>query len=118
MKIPHPTKESSALFKSMVPKDPRVTTRPMFGNVSAFVNGNMFMGVYGDDLFVRLSGEDRDELLGEAGASVFEPMKGKQMKEYILVPRVWRTQPKIVTSWVSRSMDWASKLPKKGGKKK
>jgi len=31
----------------------------MFGNQAAFVNGDMFAGLFGDRLFVRLSDEDR-----------------------------------------------------------
>ncbi|TMI14728.1 TfoX/Sxy family protein [Candidatus Bathyarchaeota archaeon] len=60
-----------------MPEDPRITIRPMFGNISAFVNGNMFAGLFGNDLFVRLSDESRKELLEEKGASLLEPMKGK-----------------------------------------
>ena len=55
MSMPKPSAMSKALFESLVPGDPRVTVRPMFGNVAAFVNGNMFMGLFGDELFVRLS---------------------------------------------------------------
>jgi TfoX/Sxy family transcriptional regulator of competence genes len=47
----------------------------MFGNVAGFVNGNLFMGVYGNGLFLRLSEEDRGELLKIKGASLFELMK-------------------------------------------
>jgi len=53
----------------------------MFGNISAFVNGNMFAGLFGNDLFVRLSKESRKELLEKQGASLLEPMKGRPMKE-------------------------------------
>src|SRR5436853_6876772 len=63
LKIPRPDKESVDLFQSLVPKDDRVAVRPTFGNISAFVNGNMFFGVFGNDLFVRLSSEDQLELL-------------------------------------------------------
>jgi TfoX/Sxy family transcriptional regulator of competence genes len=50
----------------------------MFGNISAFVNGNMFAGLFGNDIFVRLSDENRRELLEEKGASLLEPMKGNR----------------------------------------
>ncbi len=70
----------------------------MFGNLSAFVNGNMFLGLFGNDLFVRLSGEDQLELLKMKGASVLEPMKGKPMKDYIMLPRAWRNQPEPSTN--------------------
>src|SRR5438552_19137035 len=44
LKIPRPDKESVDLFQSLVPKDDRVTVRPMFGNISAFVNGTCSSG--------------------------------------------------------------------------
>ncbi len=112
-KIPRPDENTKEFFKSILPDDHRVAVRPMFGNLAGFVNGNMFMGLYGDDLFVRLPDENRQELLKKKGASVFEPMKGRPMKEYVLIPKVWRNQPDIVRSWVSRSLEWASKLPQK-----
>jgi len=89
----------------------------MFGNISAFVNGNMFAGLFGDDLFVRLSDESRKELLEKKGASLLEPMKGKPMKEYVVLPNAWRNQHETVRIWVTRSLDWTSKLPPKKTKK-
>jgi len=89
----------------------------MFGNISAFVNGNRFFGVFGNDLFVRLSAEDQLELLKNKGSSMLEPMKGKQMKDYIVLPRTWRARPEILRSWISKSFEWSSKLPPKMAKK-
>ena len=77
----------------------------------------MFFGVFGNDLFVRLPDDHRDELLRKKAASLLEPMKGKPMKEYVLIPQAWRTEPETVRLWVSRSLDWASKLPAKKTKK-
>jgi len=113
LKIPRPSKESMDLFRSLVPEDDRVTVRPMFGNISAFVNGNMFFGIFGDDLFLRLSGEDRVELLKNKGSSMLEPMKGKPMKDYVVVPKPWRNRPETIRSWISKSLEWSSKLPPK-----
>ena len=63
--MPRPGQESRDFFESVPPEDPRVAARPMFGNLAGFVNGNMFMGLYGDGLFVRLSEEDRVEPVHE-----------------------------------------------------
>ncbi len=117
LKIPRPDKESMDLFQSLIPKDDRVTVRPMFGNISAFVNGNMFFGVFGNDLFVRLSSEDQLELLKNKGSSTLEPMKGKPMKDYVVLPRTWRAMPETLRSWISKSLEWSSKLPPKKAKK-
>ena len=117
MNIPHASEESRKFFDAIVPTDPNVTVRPMFGNVSAFINGNMFMGLYGDDLFVRLSEKDGQELLSNKGASLFEPMKGRPMKGYFFIPKTWWSKPETVHNWVSRSLAYAGKLPSKNLKK-
>jgi len=117
LKIPRPDKESVDLFQSLVPKDDRVTVRPMFGNISAFVNGNMFFGVFGNDLFVRLSSKGQLELLKNKGSSMLEPMKGKPMKDYVVLPNTWRARPETVRSWISKSLEWSSKLPPRKAKK-
>jgi len=116
--IPRSSSESEAILRSVLPEGSQVTLRPMFGNLSAFVGGNMFAGVYGDDLFMRLSEEDRTELLKNEGASIFEPMKGRQMKEYVVLPKPWRTQPAKVKPWMARSLKWSSLLPAKRPKKR
>jgi TfoX/Sxy family transcriptional regulator of competence genes len=89
----------------------------MFGNVSAFVNGNMFFGIFGDDLFLRLSGQDQVELLKNKGASMLEPMKGKPMKDYAVIPKNWRDRPETVRSWILKSLEWSGRLPPKKAKK-
>ncbi len=117
MIIPRPEEKSKEFFRSILPDDPRVTIRPMFGNISAFVNGNMFAGLFGNDIFVRLSDENRRELLKEKGASFLEPMKGRPMKEYVVIPKTWKNQPETVRLWLSRSLDWTSELSPKKTKK-
>jgi TfoX/Sxy family transcriptional regulator of competence genes len=111
-KIPKPDEETKALFESVVPDHPNVTTRPMFGNVSAFVHGNMFMGLFGRDLFLRLSDEDRDAVTA-AGGGPFEPMPGRPMRDYVLVPGAWLEQPARLREWADRSLEWAEALPPK-----
>lgn len=90
----------------------------MFGNVSAFVNGNMFFGLFGEDLFLRLSPEDQKKLLKNEGSSMLEPMKGKPMKDYVVVPITWRKRPETLSSWISKALEWSSQLPPKNTKKK
>jgi len=73
----------------------------------------MFAGLFGDDLFVRLSDESRKELLEKKGTSLLEPMKGTPMKEYVVLPNAWRNQDETARLWVARSLNWTSKLPPK-----
>ena len=43
MEILKPTNADKENFRSVVPDDPRAEVKAMFGNLAAFVNGNMFM---------------------------------------------------------------------------
>lgn len=116
-KLAHSTKASEELLRSLAGGE-GVALRPMFGNLSAFVRGNMYMGVYGEDLFIRLSEADRAELLKVKGAAVFEPVKGRQMKEYVVVPRSWAGDPAKIRPWAAKALDWSGSLPAKKAKKR
>jgi TfoX/Sxy family transcriptional regulator of competence genes len=110
--IPKPDEQTKEWFRSVVPEDPRVTVRPMFGNLSAFVNGNMFMGLFGPDLFVRLSDDDRAAVEKDGGRP-FEPMPGRPMRGYVILPEAWRKDARKLGKWVGRSLEWGSALPAK-----
>lgn len=111
--MPFPRADESArrFFLAILPDDPRVQVRPMFGHAASFVNGNMFAGFFGGDIFVRLPDGDRAELLQQEGASLFEPMAGHPMKEYVMLPTYWRQDPDKARGWVRRSFEWAARLP-------
>ena len=73
MQIPKPTDADRERFHSLVPEAPGVETKPMFGNLGAYVNGNMFMGLFGADVGVKLPDADRESLLAQPGAGPFGP---------------------------------------------
>ena len=110
--MPKPTDETKAFFESIVPDHPAVTIRPMFGQLSAFVNGNMFMGILGEDVLFRLPDDERAQVIA-AGGGPFEPMPGRPMRGYVILPASWRRQPKRIREWVDRSLAWAQGLPPK-----
>lgn len=93
--------------------DSRITVRPMFGNLASFVNGKMFSGLFGDDLLVKLDEENRDALLKISGTSIFEPMKGRKMKYYVVLPKSWFGKPEKVKPWIAKSLAIVAKLQKK-----
>ena len=108
-----------AQYEALLPDDDRVERRRMFGHPCAFVNGNMFMGVFGDAVFVRLGDGDRAELLAEDGAGPFDPMGGRPMKDYAVLPAAWRDEPDRAEAWVARSFAFLLSMPakKKAAKK-
>ena len=100
-----------AAFAELVPEDPRVSVRPMIGSVAAFAETQMFMGLFADELFVRLAEPEREQVIA-AGGGQLEPMPGRPMNEYVTLPD-WRTRPESVRQWGARSLDYALSLPPK-----
>ena len=115
------TKSPEALqstFAAALPDDARAERRPMFGYPACFVNGNMFAGLWQDCMVVRLGETDRKKLLGIAGAKVFEPMAGRPMKEYVIVPKSVLDDTKSLRKWTSKAFEFGASLPAKVKKAK
>jgi TfoX/Sxy family transcriptional regulator of competence genes len=110
--------ELVATFDKAVPVAPSVTRRPMFGYASAFVNGNMFAGTFRESIVVRLAETDRAALLKLEGAAPFEPMVGRPMKEYVVIPPSIVAKPKELGAWIERGHRYGKTLPAKSTPKK
>lgn len=117
MNLPKPSEQAKAAFLKLVTRDPAVTTRPMFGNISAFLNGNMFCGLFGDDLFVRVSDGEQAEIRKQGG-KLFEVMPGRAMTGYVLLPPGWQKKDDVTRGWIMEARDFAKKLPPKAAKAK
>ena len=117
-KMPKPSEDAKAAFSKLVPSEPAVTMRPMFGNLAAFVNGNMFSGLFGEDLFVRLPDEQSAPIRKQGGRD-FEPMPRHAMSGYVTVPTTWRSKPAPTKAWIAAALVFARGLPPKvpGAKK-
>ena len=98
-------------FRALVPDDERVTIKPMFGTLAAFVNGLMFMGLFADELFVRVNDEDQARVRAEGGG-VLEPMPGKPMRGYVTIGN-WQQRPDTVREWAATALDYTLTLPPK-----
>jgi len=88
----------------------------MFGYPAAFVGGNMFMGLHQENLILRLSEQQRSAFLSINGASVFEPMPGRPMREYVVVPEAMVPDSSALRVWTSRALEYAASLPSKKAK--
>jgi hypothetical protein len=110
MKIPKPTDADRARFLDLVPEAPGVAAKPMFGNLGAFVNGNMFMGLFGTDIGVKLADDDRERLLAIPGTGPFGPPE-RPMSGYVTMPPGW--SPDEAERWVAAALATAAALPPK-----
>ena len=108
---PKSNEEARAAFRTLVPDDERVTVRPMFGTVAAFIEGQMFMCLFANELFVRLGEQDR-AAVSAAGGGPLEPMPGRPLREYVTIPN-WRSDEQAVRRWGAQALEFALTLPPK-----
>ena len=117
MTFPRADPKAVARFESLLPEADDVVVRPMFGHPAAFVAGNMFLGVFGGSVFLRLSETDRPDGLRIPGAYLFEPMPGRPMREYVVLPPAIVDHPARARPWVQRSLGYARGLRPKASKR-
>jgi len=115
MKWEKAPEELKAKFDAAFPPAP-AERKQMFGYPCGFVNGNMFAGIFGSRVFVRVSDAHGAELAG-AGGEPFEPMKGRPMKGYTLLPAPLVDQPRAFASWTARAAEHTATLPPKAKKR-
>ena len=116
MKLPRPSEEAKAAFANLVPDGPTVSLKPMFGQLSAFVNGNMFCGLFGEDLVVRLP-EPEIAKVKQQGGRDFEPMAGRRMGGYVMLPPGWRDRPAATSTLIKRALAVTGAMPAKASGK-
>ena len=75
----------------------------MFGCPVYTVNGNMFAGAHREDIFLRLSEPDHDAVFEIDGIRPFEPMPGRVMREYVVVPAPIYQSGTEFPSWLARA---------------
>ncbi|HEY2130433.1 MAG TPA: TfoX/Sxy family protein [Streptosporangiaceae bacterium] len=117
MQIPKPSEDDKEFFRSLVPAEPDVEIKPMFGNLGAFVHGNMFAGLFGSAVGVRLDDAASQELAAIEGAGPFGPEE-RPMGGYLSLPPDWRAAPDLASAWVERALAHVKTMPPKVKKPK
>ena len=113
MKMERPTEEQKDLFRSIMGVFGDATVKPMFGQLGAFVNGNMFACMLGPKIGVKLiDDETREELLAIEGTDYFAP-GGRPMKQIVTVPAEWSQHPERISEWALVALAQVSELPPK-----
>jgi TfoX/Sxy family transcriptional regulator of competence genes len=117
VEIPKPSEEDKQFFRSLIEEDPEVKIKPMFGNLGAFVHGNMFAGLFGSAVGVRLAETDARELAGIDGSGPFGPAE-RPMGGYLSLPGTWRDDADRAADWVEKARAHVGSLPPKVKKPK
>jgi hypothetical protein len=86
--------------------------KKMFGGIAFMVNGNMAVGVSGDELMVRVGKDAHDEAVSLPGARTVD-MSARPMRGWVSVaPEGFATDAHL-DAWVLRGVTFAEGLPPK-----
>jgi TfoX/Sxy family transcriptional regulator of competence genes len=90
----------------------RAEEKNMFGGIGFMVKGNMAVGVYKEDLVVRLDPARQPAALKKMGVRPFD-ITGKPMKGWILVSQDACRTNAMLTDWIESALEFVNTLPKK-----
>jgi hypothetical protein len=110
MKMPRPADSDLERFRSLVPDGPGVEVKPMFGQLAAFVNGNMFAGLFGSAVGVKLSEDAAAELSDLPGSGPFGPEE-RPMGGYVALPPDMDDDE--ASAWLDRAREHVATFPPK-----
>ena len=105
--------ELVARFAATATRFPEAQPRKMFGYPALFVGGNLVTGLFADGWMIRLAAADLAELLALPGARPFEPMAGRAMKGYALLPPDVVADDAAIGGWIERAIAFVRTLPAK-----
>jgi hypothetical protein len=104
--------ELVARFGEVLDRYPDAARKKMFGYPAAFIGGNMATGLFADRWVVRLP-DAEIEPAKAAGAGPFEPMPGKPMKAFVVIPPADVDDDAAIARWVERGLAHAASMPPK-----
>jgi TfoX/Sxy family transcriptional regulator of competence genes len=111
--MPKATEADKDRFRSLIAAVgavPGVEVKPMFGQLGAFVNGNMFAGLFGSTIGVKLDPDASAELQA-IGGGPFGPEE-RPMGGYTTIP-----DGADFAAWAERAAAHVASLPPKAKRK-
>ena len=109
MQIPKPAEADRERFAGLVPEAPDVEVKPMFGNLGAFVHGNMFMGLFGPDIGVKLP----EGAAGAARGAGRRAVRARGAADVGLRDPAGRLGGSQASAWIDRALAYVASLPPK-----
>ena len=100
-------------IREQLTAEPGLTERAMFGGLAFLLDGNMAVGLSGDELMVRVGPDGSDDALARPHTRPFD-MTGRPMKGWILVAPEGIGDTGELGAWVDRGVSFARSLPPKG----
>jgi TfoX/Sxy family transcriptional regulator of competence genes len=114
MEMPKATDADKDRFRSLVPEAEGVEVKPMFGQLGAFVHGNIFAGLFGSSVGVKLEQTAAAELSALPGSGPFGPEE-RPMSGYVSLPAGLPDDK--AAAWVERAHAHVATFPPKAKKR-
>lgn len=103
----------SEQFDMIMSEIPDITRRRLFGCQCYWANGYIFTGIDSTGWFVRLSPEDREAIKKKYNAKHFDPLGGKPMREYIMLPEEVLEDQELIDHYLEQSLAFVRAMPPK-----
>ncbi len=101
-----------ARFDELAEVVPDAVRKPMFGYPALFLGGNLFFSLYRASGILRLPTADRERYEAIRPVTLFEPMPGRAMREYVVLPDDLFESAEV-EEWIARAAANARSLPPK-----
>ncbi len=102
----------AARCQDILPENPAISQKKMFGGLACLLNGNMAFGIHKDHLMVRV-GLDAYDASMELPETLPFDLTGRSMKGWILVSPAGLEEDDQLKGWVASGLRFAESLPAK-----
>ena len=99
-------------IRERIEDQPGVSERRMFGGLAFLVNGNMAVGVVGDELMVRVGPDRYEEALRAPHAGPMDFTK-RPLRGFVFVAAAGFEEDEELHRWIERGVRFAASLPRK-----
>ena len=106
------SEELAQRIRDEIGDHPALVEKQMFGGIAFMVQGNMSVGVSGDDLMVRVGKDADEEALAEPHVRPFD-MTGQRMTGWVLVDSEGIDTDDNLARWIDTGVAYAESLPPK-----
>jgi TfoX/Sxy family transcriptional regulator of competence genes len=90
---------------------PTIVEKKMFGGLGFMEQGNLLVGVMGDDLIARIGPDSQEAALAMPGAREFD-FTGRPMRGWVIVAGEVLDDD-VLADWVARAREYVLALPPK-----
>ncbi|HKY14817.1 MAG TPA: TfoX/Sxy family protein [Microthrixaceae bacterium] len=101
-------------IRDLTAAEPELAERKMFGGLCFMVNGNMCVGIVGDELMVRVGPDQHAAMLAEPHAREMD-FTGRPSRSMVFVQPAGVATDEGLDTWVRRGLAFAQSLPPKAG---